>query len=125
MAAIVALFMARVLTFCTVVLITTLMSAQISAQDKARGNLVQGQKIANQSCGRCHNVGLQGTSSHPSAPLFRRLSDKWPLESLEEALAEGISVGHEDMPEFRFEVEEIDSLLAYITRINDFEVLSR
>jgi mono/diheme cytochrome c family protein len=33
---------------------------------------------------------------------------------LEEALAEGISTGHPDMPEFIFEPDQIEAILAYI-----------
>jgi mono/diheme cytochrome c family protein len=38
----------------------------------------------------------------------------WPLESLDEALAEGITVGHPDMPEFVLEPDEIAALIAYL-----------
>ena len=43
-----------------------------------------------------------------------------PIKSLQEALAEGISVGHEglEMPEFQFSPAQIDDLTAYLTSIN-------
>ncbi len=51
------------------------------------------------------------------APPFRTLSEQYPLDSLEEAFAEGILVGHRDMPEFRLSPTQIDSLLAYLQSI--------
>jgi cytochrome c len=34
-------------------------------------------------------------------------------------LAEGISVGHPDMPEFVFEADEVGAILAYLRSIQD------
>ncbi|MDN3719728.1 hypothetical protein QW131_12490 [Roseibium salinum] len=42
-------------------------------------------------------------------PAFRDLSGLYPLESLEEALAEGIVTGHDNMPEFAFEPDDINA----------------
>jgi len=53
------------------------------------------------------------------APPFRTLSHNYPVDSLGEALAEGILVGHRDMPEFELEAAQIDDLLAYIQSIQD------
>ena len=41
----------------------------------------------------------------------------WPLESLEEALGEGIAVGHPDMPQFELDGQQIDDLLAYLASL--------
>jgi mono/diheme cytochrome c family protein len=51
------------------------------------------------------------------APPFRTLSRDYPVTALEEAFAEGILVGHPDMPEFRLEPEQIDAIVAYIQSI--------
>jgi cytochrome c len=53
------------------------------------------------------------------APPFRTLSNFYPVGALEEAFAEGVLVGHPDMPEFSLEPEQIDDLLAYIQSIQD------
>jgi mono/diheme cytochrome c family protein len=47
------------------------------------------------------------------------LSHKYPLSDLEEALAEGIVVGHEgaEMPQFRLSTSQIEALLAYLGSI--------
>jgi mono/diheme cytochrome c family protein len=45
---------------------------------------------------------------------MRTFRERWPVEHLAEALAEGIMVGHEEMPEFRMTTSEIDAFLAYL-----------
>lgn len=73
-----------------------------------------GRDIADRLCARCHAVGAEDESPHDEAPPFRTLSDRWPVSHLEEALAEGITVGHSDMPEFVLEPDEIASFIAYL-----------
>jgi hypothetical protein len=48
-----------------------------------------------------------------------RESSRYPVEALAETLAEGISVGNPDMPEFVFEHDEIAEILAYLKSIQD------
>jgi cytochrome c len=62
----------------------------------------RGEQLVTKNCTPCHAVGRAGASRHPEAPPFRTLAERYPIESLEEALAEGIVSGHPDMPEFRF-----------------------
>ena len=73
-----------------------------------------GRAIAERECAHCHAVGRTGTSPHVKAPPFRDLPQRYPVQHLAESLAEGIVVGHGDMPEFIFEPDDIDALLAYI-----------
>jgi mono/diheme cytochrome c family protein len=47
------------------------------------------------------------------------LSRKYPIEGLAESLAEGLSVGHPDMPEFVFEPDDIAAILAYLNSIQE------
>jgi cytochrome c len=70
-------------------------------------------------CSMCHAVGRTGNSTYPQAPLFRTLGQRYPIEVLAEALAEGLSSGHPDMPEFRFEVDDVDAILAYLESIQE------
>ena len=93
-------------------------TSPVFAQDALQGDLSKGRAIAAQYCARCHNVTDQGVSPFQPAPPFRELASRWPLENLEEALAEGISVGHEAMPEFQLNIDEIDDLMSYIRSIN-------
>jgi mono/diheme cytochrome c family protein len=70
-------------------------------------------------CSRCHAIGRSGASPRPDAPLFRTLSRKYPIESLAEALAQGLSVGHEDMPEFVFAPGDVGAILDYLRSIQE------
>lgn len=76
-----------------------------------------GQTLAETHCARCHAIGRTGKSPHPAAPPFRTLSDAYPVSDLAEAFAEGILVGHPDMPEFTFGESDIDHLIAYLDSI--------
>jgi mono/diheme cytochrome c family protein len=79
----------------------------------------RGEILLSQHCARCHAIGTSGTSPHREAPPFRTLSRKYPVEGLAEALAEGIFVGHPDMPEFAFEADEVGAILAYLGSIQE------
>jgi mono/diheme cytochrome c family protein len=76
-----------------------------------------GRKIAEAECSPCHAIGKEGASPLAQAPPFRTFVDKWPVEHLQEALAEGISVGHGPMPEFIFEPAQISDLIAYLVTV--------
>lgn len=83
------------------------------------GMLERGRAIASKNCGACHAIGRSGASPNPKAPPFRLLARKYPLSDLEEALAEGIVVGHEglEMPQFQFSARQIEALLGYLGSI--------
>lgn len=81
--------------------------------------MLAGEQIARNVCSGCHAVGRTGASPHPDARPFRTLSRLYPVSSLEEALAEGIMVGHPDMPPFQFEPDEVSALLDYIQSIQE------
>jgi len=76
--------------------------------------LEQGEKLASEKCASCHSIKRQGDSPNKAAPPFRTFADKWPLESLEESLAEGIVTGHNDMPEFVLSPPDIDAFLTFL-----------
>ena len=80
-------------------------------------NIAAGHALAEKLCARCHAIGETGTSPLAAAPAFRTMARKWPIDSLAEAFAEGIVVGHDAMPEFEFEAEQIGALLDYIDSI--------
>jgi mono/diheme cytochrome c family protein len=81
--------------------------------------LKQGEALIAKDCGRCHGIGRSDASRHPQAPLFRTLSKRYPIESLEEALGEGIISGHPDMPEFQFDADEVGAIIAYLKSIQE------
>ena len=74
----------------------------------------QGRALLEENCARCHAIGRDGDSPFPPAPPFRLLGERYPVESLEEALAEGIVSGHPAMPEFTFEPDQIGAIMLYL-----------
>jgi cytochrome c len=88
--------------------------AQNSDPLQRRGNAVLAQ-----NCSRCHAIGATGISPHREAPAFRTLGQRYPIESLAETLAEGLSTGHPDMPEFVFETRDVAAILAYLQAIQE------
>lgn len=81
------------------------------------GNVAEGRAFAQENCSACHAVGPTGTSPYPPAPPFRTLHQKYDVEGLAEAFAEGILVGHKgekQMPEFVMTADQIDDLIAYL-----------
>lgn len=77
-----------------------------------------GRAIAETNCSRCHSVASSGESPLPAAPPFRTLHERYPIESLEEALAEGIFVGHSPMPEFKLSPQEVGELIVYLKSLD-------
>jgi cytochrome c len=74
----------------------------------------RGMTFARANCAQCHSIDPAGPSPLPVAPPFRELHERYPVETLEEALAEGIRTGHPGMPEFRLETDQIGDLIAFL-----------
>ena len=77
----------------------------------------RGLELARRNCSMCHAIGEVGASPNREAPPFRQLGRRYPMENLEEALAEGILTGHPAMPQFRFSPSEIRDLISYLKSI--------
>ncbi len=80
-------------------------------------DVARGERLVTAECGDCHAVGRDDASPMAAAPPLRMLFDAYPPAYLAEALAEGIVVGHADMPEFRFTPDEIDAVVAYLEEL--------
>jgi mono/diheme cytochrome c family protein len=92
------------------------MAAPVGAA-AADGSLERGQALLQQNCAMCHAVGRSGDSPSPTAPRFRELHKRYPIENLGEALSEGLLTGHPQMPEFHFAPGEVDDIIAYLKSI--------
>ena len=75
---------------------------------------VDGEKLLQDNCSRCHAIGKTGESPLPIAPRFRDVMRIYGAESLEEALGEGLVTGHADMPEFVFPPDQVGAIVAYL-----------
>jgi cytochrome c len=74
----------------------------------------RGKTFALNNCARCHSVDKVTPSPLKIAPPFRTLHTRYPIETIAEALAEGIQTGHPTMPEFQLDPDQIHDLLAYL-----------
>ena len=83
----------------------------------AASDIKQGEALLTRDCARCHAVGRTGNSPRSDAPAFRTLGARYPIESLEEALGEGIMSGHPDMPEFNFDADQVGAIIDYLKSI--------
>lgn len=90
--------------------VMSLGSGSKTADDPA----LQGFDLLRTNCARCHAIDAASQSPEPKAPPFREVVKKYDPDALEEALAEGIVTGHEKMPEFAFEPQEITAIIAYL-----------
>jgi len=74
----------------------------------------RGQILLRVSCANCHSIDKVTPSPLKIAPPFRTLHTHYPVENLEEPLAEGIITGHPTMPEFRFDPGQVGDIIAYL-----------
>lgn len=92
----------------------TLLACPAVAQE---GRAQRGLTFVRVNCAQCHAIGRYDQSSVPEAPPFRTLHERYPVESLAEALAEGITTGHPSMPEFQLDPAQINDVIAYLKSI--------
>jgi mono/diheme cytochrome c family protein len=74
----------------------------------------RGLTIMRTNCARCHSIDKVSESPLRIAPPFRTLHQRYPVESLEKSLSEGIITGHPTMPEFRFDPGQVADVIAYL-----------
>jgi cytochrome c len=91
----------------TTIALTTSAAALTPAEQRGRN-------FVTTNCSRCHSVDKVTPSTLKIAPPFRDLHLKYPIESLQESLAEGIVTGHPTMPQFRLEPDQINDVLSYL-----------
>ena len=82
-----------------------------------QSSITRGEALVSQNCSMCHATGTSGDSPNPQAPHFRELGQRYPVQDLGEALAEGIIVGHGPMPELRFSSGDVTDIVAYLQSI--------
>jgi mono/diheme cytochrome c family protein len=99
---------ARILLSLALALMT-LTPAAAASPDQQRGKT-----FALNNCARCHSIDKVTQSPLKIAPPFRTLHERYPIETIAEALAEGIVTGHPSMPQFQLDPDQIHDLLAYL-----------
>ncbi|MEQ1818802.1 MAG: cytochrome c [Terricaulis sp.] len=109
--------MRHVLALAVLVLTSACAASQTSIAQHSREE--RGRAIVEHNCSSCHATGRSGDSPAPEAPPFRTLSHNYRVDALEEALAEGISVGHPAMPQFAFEPDDARAVVTYLQSIQN------
>lgn len=99
------------------VLLASAAAPAFAQQSRERLRIQRGEALVRQHCSLCHAVGRDDASRYPNAPLFRELGKRYPVDVLEEALAEGFTSGHPAMPEFVFSAERSAAIVAYLMSI--------
>ncbi len=79
-----------------------------------------GRALAEAECAGCHAVGEFGDSPDAVAPTFRTVLSRYRAEVLQEELIQGIHIAH-PMPEFQFNPQGVDALIAYLKSIQQEE----
>jgi mono/diheme cytochrome c family protein len=77
-------------------------------------NPQQGKRLALTYCARCHAIDKVSPSPLKIAPPFRTLHERYPVDMLQESLAEGIVTGHPTMPQFSFDADQVGDFIAYL-----------
>ena len=108
--------MRRQVPYYLIALLTMTAISPVLAEDRATP-AARGESLLTTNCARGHAVGRTGASPRLDAPPFRTLSRKYKIEGLAEALAEGLSTGHPDMPEFVFAPEDVGAIIDYLQSI--------
>ncbi len=86
----------------------------LTGVNPAEASVQRGLTIARAKCARCHSIDKSSASPLKAAPPFRELHKRYPVESLEEPLGEGIVTGHADMPELRLEPRQISDFIEFL-----------
>ena len=74
----------------------------------------RGRTFAQANCSNCHAIDKVSPSPLPIAPPFRDLHRRYAVETLEEALGEGIVTGHPNMPEFKLAPDQVRNFIAFL-----------
>ena len=74
----------------------------------------RGKSFAQAICSQCHSIDRTTRSPRTAAPPFRMLHKQYPVETLEDALGEGLSTGHPRMPEFRLDPGQVGDFISFL-----------
>ena len=98
-----------------VALMATVLLPQTASSEEALSPQAQrGLVFVRTHCAKCHSVDRVGPSPLKIAPPFRTLHERYPVETLQESLAEGIVTGHPTMPEFQLDPGQVGDVIAYL-----------
>ena len=91
--------------------------SQPPAQAQLSPAAQRGLQFSQANCARCHSIDKVSPSPLSISPPFRNLHQRYPVENLQNPLAEGIKTGHPTMPEFRLDPGQIADLIAFLNTL--------
>lgn len=94
-------------------------SSLASAQDY--DPVADGHALVTMYCTDCHATEATGDSPLAIAPRFRDLYQRYDVDLLSEALVEGIVTAHPEMPQFEFDPEQANAIIAYLKTLEPAE----
>jgi mono/diheme cytochrome c family protein len=98
----------------TVVALAALLPSRGWSADALSPAAQRGMVFVRTHCSHCHSIDKVSESPLKVAPPFRTLHLRYPVESLQESLAEGIVTGHPSMPEFRLDPGQVTDVITYL-----------
>ena len=100
----------------TVPLMAVLAFARVPARSSEAFSPAEqrGLTLVSNNCARCHAVDKASESPLKIASPFRTLHLRYPIQNLQEPLAEGIVTGHPTMPEFSFDPGQVGDIISYL-----------
>ena len=105
---------ARLLSLFTLTIPLALAAPPAQCAEALSPAAQRGSMLVRANCARCHATDKVSPSPLAIAPLFRTLHLRYPVEQLEEPLAEGIVTAHPTMPEFKFDPGQVGDIIAYL-----------
>jgi mono/diheme cytochrome c family protein len=96
---------------------SSLCPAYASAMESAAAE--RGHDLVSDNCLRCHAIDRVAESALSAAPPLRDLHRRYDVEFLMEALVEGITTAHSEMPEFQFTPADASAIVAYLKSLEE------
>jgi len=90
----------------------------LSSAGAQPGTQDPGRALLTKHCAQCHGISAGENSRHRAAPGFAEIMKRYRAEMLAEALAEGLTTGHPDMPQFSFEPDEVAAIVRYLDTLS-------
>jgi mono/diheme cytochrome c family protein len=100
--------------FCTALL------GSVQAFPAVAQEPINGRALVEEHCAICHAIDTSGTSPNRLAPPFRRLSELYSLDDLQQRLETGtLFPAHPQMPNFRVSRGAARAITIYLRSIQD------
>src|SRR6516162_454931 len=102
-----------------VVAISELLPPVAGAEEALSPPAQRGLVFVRTHCAKCHAIDRISPSPLATAPPFRKLHERYPVETLQESLAEGIVTGHPAMPEFQLDPGQVNDVITYLKSLEN------